>query len=299
MMATIVISYRREDSKWIAGRIFDRLESRYGKGHVFMDIDSIPFGLDFRDHIRETLDRCDIMLAIIGPNWAGKEAAGEYILDETDWVRIEIETALKKKIPLIPVLVDRPKLPKPSELPEGLKDLAFRQAAGLNSELFHSHMDKVIASIDQHLAKLNQPGSSLTLSPAAAPSPSPPAHESSESRVDRADQDGKDSQAHADTSIASADQHSAKPERLPATPLPPRATDSGSAPLRPTSNREAAAAPESAQPRAPLADIPAPDSVNRKAAFGAKFEAKYLIILIPIFVYILALILSGYGWRSY
>jgi hypothetical protein len=156
-MASIVISYRRDDSKWIAGRIYDRLEGHYGKGHVFMDIDSIPIGLDFRDHIRETLDRCDVLVAIVGPNWIGNREDSEHILDETDWVRIEIESALNKKIPVIPVLIDRSRMPKPGELPETLQNFAFRQAAKVDTEHFHSHMDRVIASIDQHLSKLGRP----------------------------------------------------------------------------------------------------------------------------------------------
>ena len=157
-MPTIVISYRRDDSKWIAGRVFDRLQGHYGKDHVFMDIDSIPFGLDFREHIQQTLDRCDVMVAIVGPNWIGSDQAGGHILDETDWVRIELEAALKKKIPVIPLLIDRSRLPKPNELPDGLKGFAFRQTASVDTEHFHSHMDKVIASIDQHLMRIEQPG---------------------------------------------------------------------------------------------------------------------------------------------
>jgi hypothetical protein len=155
-MATIVISYRREDSKWIADRIFDRFETHYGKGNVFMDIDSIPFGLDFRDHIRETLDRCDVMVALVGPNWIGRDQTGDHILNETDWVRIEVEAALNKKIPLIPVLIDGSRMPKPEDLPDSLKNFVFRQAAGVDREHFHAQMDKVIASIDQHLSKVGQ-----------------------------------------------------------------------------------------------------------------------------------------------
>jgi hypothetical protein len=155
-MATIVISYRREDSKWIADRIFDRFESHYGKGNVFMDIDSIPFGLDFRDHIRETLDRCDVMVALVGPNWIGRTRTGDHILNETDWVRIEVEAALKKKIPLIPLLIDGSQMPKSDELPDSLKNFVFRQAAAIERENFHAQMDKVIASIDQHLSKLER-----------------------------------------------------------------------------------------------------------------------------------------------
>jgi hypothetical protein len=153
-MATIVISYRRDDSKWMAGRIFDRLDSHYGKGNVFMDIDSIPFGLDFRDHIRETLKHCDVLLAVIGPNWLGEDKGGGRLLEDTDWVKIEIEAALAKKIPVIPVLIDGSRMPKPSDLPETLRDLAFRQAADVDTAHFRSNMDRVIFDIDQHLSKL-------------------------------------------------------------------------------------------------------------------------------------------------
>jgi hypothetical protein len=164
-MPNIVISYRRDDSKWTADLIFNRLESHYGKGNVFMDIDSIPFGLDFREHIRETLDRCDIMVALVGPNWIGRDSIGDHILDETDWVRIEIEAALNKKIPLIPLLIDGSRMPKAEDLPEALKNFVFRQSAAIDRDNFRSQMDKVIASIDQHLSKSQKP--------AQAPQPAP------------------------------------------------------------------------------------------------------------------------------
>jgi hypothetical protein len=99
-----------------------------------MDIDSIPFGLDFREHIQDSLDRCDILVAIVGPRWATPDESGRLRLtDETDWVRIEIEAALAKKIPVIPVLIDGAALPAPADLPEGLRNLAFRQAAPVDS----------------------------------------------------------------------------------------------------------------------------------------------------------------------
>jgi hypothetical protein len=55
---TIILSYRREDTAWIAGRVHDRLKGHFDEDNVFMDIDSIPFGLDFREHIQDSLDRC-------------------------------------------------------------------------------------------------------------------------------------------------------------------------------------------------------------------------------------------------
>ena len=76
-MPTIAISYRREDTRWMVGRIFDHLVEYYGRDSIFMDIDGVPLGLDFRDQIRNTLQRSDILLAVIGPQWlaAQKEKA--------------------------------------------------------------------------------------------------------------------------------------------------------------------------------------------------------------------------------
>lgn len=150
-----MLSYRRDNSKWIAGRIFDRLEDHYGNGNVYMDIDAIPVGLDFREHLQQSLQRCDILLAIVGPRWLGIDEHGHRaIADETDWVRIEVETALLKKIPVIPILIDRVRMPKTSELPESLRDFAFRQAAEVDAGVdFRSHMDRLIRSMDQYLQR--------------------------------------------------------------------------------------------------------------------------------------------------
>src|SRR5437588_8885827 len=112
-MPTIVLSYRRADTPGIAGRIFDRLKAHYGPDGVFMDIDNIPFGIDFREHIKEALQQSDILVVVIGPRWMGvSEARETRINDETDFVRIEVETALQRPIPVIPVLVERAIMPK-------------------------------------------------------------------------------------------------------------------------------------------------------------------------------------------
>jgi hypothetical protein len=153
-MPTIAISYRREDTRWIVGRIFDRLVEYYGHDSIFMDIDGVPLGFDFRDQIQNALQRSDILIAVIGPQWLAvqKETGQPRLADETDWVRIEIEAALGKKIPVIPVLIDRTPLPKPNELPEPLRAFAYRQATNVDTGVdFQTHMDRLIRSIDQLL----------------------------------------------------------------------------------------------------------------------------------------------------
>lgn len=90
-MPRITISYRREDSGVITGRIFDRLVARYGREAIFRDIDYIPFGVDFRAHIEKALGGSDAVLAIVGPKWVGPEGARNRLDNSADPVRVEIE----------------------------------------------------------------------------------------------------------------------------------------------------------------------------------------------------------------
>jgi hypothetical protein len=148
-MPSIIISYRRSDSDVIAGRIRDRLANHYGNDSIYMDIDSIPFGLDFRDHIKAALLKNDILIAIIGPNWLGQSGTNARIYDETDPVRMEVEAAFQRGIPVIPVLVAGATIPNPADLPDSLKDLAFRNAATVSGGRdFHQHMDRLVRSIN-------------------------------------------------------------------------------------------------------------------------------------------------------
>jgi hypothetical protein len=145
----IVLSYRRADSAGFAGRIFDRLVLHFGPESVFMDIDNIPFGIDFRKHISQELASSDVVLVIIGRHWLGEEGRRR-LEGENDLVRIEVETALKREIPVIPVLVDGATMPEPEMLPESLSSLAFRNAAQIDSGRdFHVQVDRLIRSIDR------------------------------------------------------------------------------------------------------------------------------------------------------
>ena len=105
-MPKITISYRRADTDVMAGRIRDRLAAHYGEEAVFMDIDDIPYGKDFRVHIREAVVQSDVLLVIVGQRWLGAGRGGSRkIDDETDFVRFEVEIALSNAVTIIPVLV--------------------------------------------------------------------------------------------------------------------------------------------------------------------------------------------------
>jgi len=145
----IAISYRRQDSNPVAGRLYDRLQAEFGKGNVFMDFDSIPYGVDFRDHIKQTLKRAKVVVAIIGADWSGgRDAAPRRIDNPGDFVRLEIASALESGIPIIPVLVNNTPMPDAKNLPAELEGLAFRNGLALDTGIdFHHHTDRLIAGI--------------------------------------------------------------------------------------------------------------------------------------------------------
>jgi hypothetical protein len=127
-MGKVFICYRREDSADVTGRMRDHLVKRFGKDNVFTDVDSIPLGVDFRTHLTDGVQRCEILLAVIGKHWleVGSERGTRRLDDDSDFVRIEIEAALRRDIPVIPVLVQGAPMPSQDNLPPTLKALAFR-----------------------------------------------------------------------------------------------------------------------------------------------------------------------------
>jgi uncharacterized protein YecT (DUF1311 family) len=152
-MAKIAISYRRSDSQDITGRIFDRLTQQYGRSTVFRDIDNIQPGIDFRVQIAEALRTTDVLLVVVGPKWLGRVRGIESRIDnEADPVRVEVEIALKRGIPIIPVLVGGTKMPETGHLPAGLRDFAYRHAVTVDSGRdFDHHVEGLIRALDQIL----------------------------------------------------------------------------------------------------------------------------------------------------
>lgn len=153
-MAKLFVSYRRDDTVGLAGRIYDRLAAHFGRDAIFMDVDAIPFGVDFRKYLNDAVGRCDVLLAIIGKDWLSISREGKRRLDDpSDFVRIEIESALQRGIPVIPLLIEPATMPRDNELPEPLQDLAYRNAAEVDpGRDFHSHMDRLIRGVDYLLS---------------------------------------------------------------------------------------------------------------------------------------------------
>jgi hypothetical protein len=151
--ATIFISYRRQDSGDITGRIYDRLVQRFGRETIFKDVDSIPPGVDFRIFMGDAVGQCNLLLAVIGRQWLSSqnESGARRLEDPRDFVRIEIESALQRDIPVIPLLVQGAAVPGENALPPSLQKLAYRNAIPIRPDPdFHSDVDRLIKSIELH-----------------------------------------------------------------------------------------------------------------------------------------------------
>lgn len=150
----IFISYRRSDSRSATERIYDRLVAAFGENAVFKDASSILGGADFAKRLDDAVSRCQLILVIIGKTWLTvTNMDGTRRLDHPeDWVRIEVEAALKREIPIIPVLIGGAEMPANSELPESLQPLTRYQACEIgNDPRFDDDVKRLIADIQSQL----------------------------------------------------------------------------------------------------------------------------------------------------
>jgi hypothetical protein len=147
----IFINYRREDSSGHAGRLYDALVDRFGEDQVFMDVDAIEPGTDFKQVIDQAVSSCDVVVALIGRNWLrAVDSRGGLRLDNPgDFVRLEIEAALTRKTRLIPALVQGAGVPQPSDLPSTLASLSTRNAIELSDGRWRYDVGRLIRSIEQ------------------------------------------------------------------------------------------------------------------------------------------------------
>ncbi|PQO41038.1 toll/interleukin-1 receptor domain-containing protein [Blastopirellula marina] len=158
-MSKVFISYRRDDSSDASGRIYDRLVRDLGPANVFMDVDNIPPGVDFSEHIRKTVQKCSVLLAIINRTWLdGKDGKSRRINDPEDFVRIEIEQALgQKATTVIPVLLHGTAMPAAADLPADMQRLAVLNAKKIDHHSFHQDLDPLVNYIKLHLEPLVDP----------------------------------------------------------------------------------------------------------------------------------------------
>jgi TIR domain len=159
MPGKIFLSYRREDAAGFALALFGRLEQSFPSESLFMDVEGgIGAGQDFVGVIEEQVSACDVMLALIGPDWltVTDEAGRPRLENPEDFVRIEVESALKFGKRVIPVLLQKTEMPRAVALPEPLKALARRNAVGLTQERFKADAQGLIKALQDALAEVEE-----------------------------------------------------------------------------------------------------------------------------------------------
>jgi formylglycine-generating enzyme required for sulfatase activity len=150
MVAKVFISYRRDNSNYQTRMIHEAFSRVLPWEHIFMDVDLIAFGADFRKILRSRVDECEVLLALIGPNWLNAtdpKTKGRRLDDPSDFVRIEIGEALVRGIPVVPVLIDGTPMPEVDLLPDDLKELVDQEAGFVEYRTFHADVEQLIRKL--------------------------------------------------------------------------------------------------------------------------------------------------------
>jgi TIR domain len=146
----VFISYRRQETAGHAGRLYDAMSARFGEANVFVDVDQVP-GIDFVERITEAVSACRVLLVVMGPRWARLPhgESGLRIADPDDFVRLEVETALRRpEVTVIPVLVGGAEMPDPYDLPQDLRAITQQSALELSDTRWHHDVDCLLARLE-------------------------------------------------------------------------------------------------------------------------------------------------------
>lgn len=176
-MRAIFINYRRSDAEGEAGRLFDELTKQLGNDAVFMDVAAIEPGRDFRKAIDQSVADCSVLLAVMGREWlSAHDLSGQRRLDDpNDFVRIELASALRRDIPVVPVLVRGAKMPLAEELSEDLRELAFRNAVELTHARWKYDVQVLLTALRTYIDAPCPPAGQAATPAAAAVSAIDPA----------------------------------------------------------------------------------------------------------------------------
>ncbi|MCB1751638.1 MAG: CHASE2 domain-containing protein [Gammaproteobacteria bacterium] len=148
-MKKIFISYRRRESSGYSRLVYERLRAALPAWEIFMDVEEIPVGENWRGVLETRIDSADVMIVLIGREWLTMTGPdGMRRLDHPDDVtRWEIASALEKKKRLLPVLLeDLPPLAADA-LPEALSPLAEMQSVRIRHETFNADLENLIARL--------------------------------------------------------------------------------------------------------------------------------------------------------
>lgn len=156
-MSAIFISYRRgQVTVNVAHRLRDALVERYGDGSAFFDITGVPGGAHFAQVLHEKLQSCCAMVVLIDPRWVSDEGRRR-LHEPNDWVRLEVEAALRRGIAIFPVLLDDTAMPEAAQLPYSMAELSYRQGVEISSKYLADDVVRLFRGVDQVLAEAQQP----------------------------------------------------------------------------------------------------------------------------------------------
>jgi hypothetical protein len=153
--AKVFITYRRDETAAHAGRLYDAMVGRFGESNVFMDVDMAP-GVDFVERITEAVAACHVLIVVMGPRWATveDERGTARLADPEDFVRLEVETALRRPdVTPIPVLVAGARMPNREDLPPELRPITRRNALELADQRWRYDVGRLISALDELLAE--------------------------------------------------------------------------------------------------------------------------------------------------
>ena len=155
----VFISYRRRDTAPYARLLREELSKRLGAQQVFMDVDSIAVGVDFVEAIERAVDACQVLLALIGPQWlTAADTNGQRRLDSpNDRVRLEIQAALARDIRVIPILVDNTSMPRDDQVPDSLAPLVRRNALELSYNRYAYDLERLVNALGEVMGRAAAP----------------------------------------------------------------------------------------------------------------------------------------------
>ena len=180
----IFLSYRRRDTQWAARGIYDRLVNSYDRRNVFRDLDAIPAGVRFRDYIEKKISESDVFILLIGKAWASRDdETGRPRLElPRDPVRLEVETALRLGIPIIPVLVGGAPMPTERDLVPSILDLLEFNAAEISDSRWEYDVDRLLRAINEAVERSPRTSEPTSADEPTLPVASPPAPEERQTR---------------------------------------------------------------------------------------------------------------------
>jgi len=160
----VFINYRVADQPVAAAAIHDALTRRFGSDRVFRDCTSMLAGQHYPSAIRAALESATVLVAIVGPQWltlTDPRTSARLIDRAHDWVRMEISSALCRRIPVIPVmLMDTPENAArltPAQLPDDLRQFATLQAFEFSQRRFGADLDRLAHRLLQLEPALGRP----------------------------------------------------------------------------------------------------------------------------------------------